>query len=72
MPAFIGGIIIGNVASGTVQFGDILYQSPKSNSKSVNGSGSGNTGGIIVTNNWLNNSNVFDRDAIDQPTVGNK
>ncbi|MCQ6277482.1 spore germination protein [Bacillus sp. V3B] len=71
MPALIERVFIGNVAGGTVQFGDILNQSPKSNSKSVNGSGSGNTGGVIITNNGLSSNNVLDGNAVDQPTVGN-
>lgn len=71
MPAIIGPVQIVNVGGGTVQFGDTLFISPKSNSKSTTGAGSSNTGGFIVTNNGLSSSNVLDSNLIDQPTVGN-
>ncbi|WP_141433157.1 spore germination protein [Bacillus sp. 03113] len=70
MPAFVGPVQIVN-ASGTVQFGDSLFISPKSNSKSAHGSGSGNTGAFIITNNGLSIVNNIDTSLIDQPTIGN-
>ncbi|HAQ08390.1 MAG TPA: hypothetical protein DCR24_13055 [Bacillus bacterium] len=71
MPAIIGPVHIVNVGGGIVQFGDSLYISPKSNSKTVAGQGGFNTGGFIITNNGLSANNVLDTDLIDQPTVGN-
>ncbi|UII56941.1 spore germination protein [Cytobacillus spongiae] len=71
MPAIIGPVQIVNVGGGIVQFGDTLYISPKSNSKSAVGSGSFNTGGFIITNNGISGTNVLDTNLIDQPTVGN-
>ncbi|MBM4764196.1 spore germination protein [Bacillus sp. B15-48] len=71
MPAIVGPVQIINVGGGTVQFGDTLFISPKSNSKSTSGQGAGNTGGFIVSNNGLNASNVVDTNLVDQPNVGN-
>lgn len=71
MPAIIGPVQITNVSGGIVHFGDSLYISPKSNSKTNSGQGSLNTGGFIVTNNGLSSSNVFDADLLDQPSAGN-
>lgn len=71
MPAIIGPVQIVNVGGGIVQFGDSLYISPKSNSKSTVGSGALNTGGFIITNNGLNASNTVDTSLVDQPTLGN-
>jgi len=71
MPAIIGPVQISTVSGGIVQFGDSLYISPKSNSKSVSGSGAANTGFFVITNNGLSASNVLDTNLIDQPTIGN-
>jgi len=71
MPAIIGPVQIINVGGGIVQFGDSLFISPKSNSKTNSGQGAGNTGGFIVANNGLNASNVVDSNLIDQPNIGN-
>ncbi|AIE59292.1 spore germination protein [Bacillus methanolicus] len=72
MPAFIGPVQILNIAgSGIVQFGDALFISPKSNTKSHSGSGASNTGGILVTINGISITNVIDSNLIDQPTVDN-
>lgn len=70
MPAIIGPVQIINV-SGIVQFGDAVFISPKSNSKTILGSGGSNTGGFIITNNGLNANNVLDTNLIDQPNIGN-
>lgn len=71
MPAIIGPVQIINVGGGIVQFGDAFFISPKSNSKSSAGAGAGNSGGFIITNNWISVNNVIDTNLIDQPTVGN-
>lgn len=71
MPAIIGSIQVVNVGGGVVNFGDTLNISPKSNSKSNQGSGSGNTGGFNITNNAFNATNAVDPDIIDQPAGQN-
>jgi spore germination protein PF len=71
MPAIIGPVQIINVGGGIVQFGDTVYISPKSSSKTNAGSGGFNTGGIIITNNGLSGTNVLDANVIDQPIAGN-
>ncbi|MFE8696320.1 spore germination protein [Cytobacillus sp. FJAT-53684] len=71
MPAIVGPVQILNVGGGIVQFGDTVYISPKSSSKSISGSGAGNTGGFIITNNGLSANNVLDSNLIDQPIAGN-
>ncbi|MBT2653815.1 spore germination protein [Bacillus sp. ISL-18] len=71
MPAILGPVQIVNVGGGIVQFGDTVYISPKSSSKTFAGSGGFNTGGIIVTNNGLSGTNVLDTNLIDQPIAGN-
>ncbi|WP_174730710.1 spore germination protein [Mesobacillus harenae] len=71
MPSIVGPVQIVNVGGGIVQFGDSLYISPKSNSKSTSGQGASNTGGFIITNNGINASNMVDPDLVDQPTQGN-
>lgn len=71
MPVITGPVQIINVSGGVVHFGDTAFISPKSASKSMNGSGSLNTGGFIVTNNALNGNNSIDSKLIDQPLVGN-
>lgn len=71
MPAIIGPVQIINVGGGIVQFGDTVYISPKTSSKTFAGSGGFNTGGFIVTNSGLSGTNVLDTNLIDQPTVGN-
>jgi len=72
MPAIIGSIQIVNIGGGVVNFGDALNISPKSNSKSNEGSGSVNTAGIVITNNGFSSTNTIDQDAIDQPNVANE
>jgi len=71
MPAIIGPVQIVNVGGGIVQFGDTVYISPKSSTKTFAGSGGFNTGGLIVTNNGLSGTNVLDTNVIDQPIAGN-
>jgi spore germination protein PF len=71
MPSVVGPIHIANVGGGTVQFGDAVIISPKSNQKTVTGAGSLNTAVFAVTNNGINLNNVLDTKLIDQPTIGN-
>ncbi|MBL4952352.1 spore germination protein [Neobacillus sp. OS1-32] len=71
MPAIIGPVQIVNVSGGVVQFGDTLYISPKTSTKTSAGSGGFNTGGVIVANNGLSATNVLDANVIDQPIAGN-
>jgi spore germination protein PF len=71
MPAILGPVQIVNVGGGIVQFGDTVYISPKSSSKTYSGSGAFNTGGIIVSNNGLSGTNVLDTNLVDQPIAGN-
>ena len=71
MPAIIGPIQIVNTGAGIVQFGDSLFISPKDNAKSTAGSGTGNSGAFVITNNAVNSSNNSDGSAVDQPVAGN-
>ena len=71
MPAIIGPVQIVAVSGGIVQFGDTVYISPKSASKTYGGSGGFNTGGLIITNTGLSGTNVLDTDLIDQPIARN-
>ena len=71
MPAFVGPVQIINIGGGNVQFGDALNISPKSNAKTNSGSGAGNTGAFVMTNNGISATNHIDNNLIDQPNVGN-
>ncbi|MFK2825526.1 spore germination protein [Bacillus sp. B190/17] len=71
MPSIISGPFKVNSNGGVMNFGDALNISPKSTSKSVAGSGGGNTGDFIITNNGISVSNVADPDAVDQNQAGN-
>ncbi|EKN70282.1 spore germination protein PF [Neobacillus bataviensis LMG 21833] len=71
MPAIIGPVQIVTVSGGIVQFGDTVYISPKSSTKTFAGSGGFNTGGLIVANNGISGTNVLDTNLIDQPIAGN-
>lgn len=71
MPAIIGPVQIVSVGGGILQFGDTVYISPKTSSKTFSGSGGFNTGGFIVANNGLSGTNVLDTKLIDQPIVAN-
>ncbi len=71
MPAIVGPVQIVSVAGGVVQFGDALYISPKTASKTNAGAGAFNTGGLIITNNGLNGTNVLDTNLVDMPIAGN-
>jgi len=67
MPSFIlAPIKITQVSSGaSVTFGDVFEISPSSNSKSYSGSGGGNTGDFLQTNNFISFTNSADPDVID-------
>lgn len=69
MPALVGGIQILTVGGGVVNFGDTLNISPKTNSKENTGSGSGNIGVFVVTNNGFNAVKSLDPDVVDQPAA---
>ncbi|MBW8350385.1 spore germination protein [Bacillus sp. IITD106] len=71
MPALIGANQILNVTGGVVHFGDVAVISPKSASKTTQGSGSANVGGFIVTLNGASVNPTIDSNLIDQPTIGN-
>jgi len=71
MPAIIGSLQINNVAGGIVSYGDTLNIAPKSTEKSNSGSGSGNVGGFVMTNNGISSTNTLDRDLFDQPMTAN-
>lgn len=71
MPAIVGPVQIVTVSGGIVQFGDSLYISPKSGTKTFSGSGGFNTGGVIVANNGLSGTNTLDSQLVDQPIAGN-
>jgi spore germination protein PF len=73
MPAFIGAVQILNV-SGTagVHFGDTVFLSPKSASKTSNGAGGGNSGAFVKSCNVISTNNVLDTSVVEQPITGNK
>jgi spore germination protein PF len=71
MPSIVGPIKINSVSGGVVNFGDALNNSPKSTSKSVSGSGGGNTGDFIIVNNGISISNSVDPDVKDQNQTAN-
>ncbi|RKL69262.1 hypothetical protein CR203_04335 [Salipaludibacillus neizhouensis] len=70
MPSIVGSFKI-NSNGGVINFGDTQNISPKSTTKSVSGSGAGNTGDFIVTNNGININNTADPDVVDQNQTGN-
>lgn len=71
MPAIVGPVQVINLSEGLMQFGDSLIISPKSATKSLSGSGAGNTGGFIIANNLFSASNGLDANLVDQPITGN-
>ncbi len=58
-------------SSGTVNFGDTLYISPKTTSKSSSGSGGSNTGDFMLVNNFWNLTNTIDPDINDSNNLAN-
>ncbi|MCF6137369.1 spore germination protein [Pseudalkalibacillus berkeleyi] len=72
MPSIIvGPIKISAVNDGNVNFGDLFYNSPVSSSKSVTGSGGGNTGDFSQVNNLFSIVVAIDPDVSDSNNVGN-
>jgi spore germination protein PF len=71
MPSIVCGPFKINSNEGVINFGDSQNISPKNTSKQVSGSGSGNTGDFIITNNGFNMNNTFDPDLADQNVAGN-
>ncbi|MFD2671747.1 spore germination protein [Marinicrinis sediminis] len=66
MPAIVGNVKILSVGpSSIVHFGDSIFLSPTSASKTFAGSGSFNTGDLPNTNNGVNFTNTFDPDGVD-------
>lgn len=66
MPAIVGAVKIISIGpSSIVQFGDSVFLSPTSSSKTYAGSGSFNTGDLPRTNNIFSATNTFDPDVID-------
>lgn len=60
MPSMVGNIKIDSIGgSGILNFGDILYVSPKSTNRGATGSGSGSTGDFILSNNLISATNTF-------------
>ena len=60
---------IDTISGGVVQFGNSLFTSPKSASKSYYGSGSSNTGVHITTVSGSSTSTAVNADLFDQPIV---
>ncbi|WP_257347043.1 spore germination protein [Pseudalkalibacillus decolorationis] len=56
---------------GTVSFGDVFYNAPKSTSKSVVGAGGGNTGDCLQTTTIFNITLPVDSDVSDSNNIGN-
>lgn len=66
MPAIVGNIKIVSVGSGAiVHFGDAIFLSPTSSSKTFAGAGSFLTGDVPMTNNGLSATITNDPDGID-------
>ncbi|GIP38123.1 germination protein GerPA [Paenibacillus sp. J31TS4] len=66
MPAIVGNVKILSVGpSSIIQFGDAVFLSPSSSSKSYAGAGSFNTGDLPMTNNAVSATNTNDRDLVD-------
>jgi len=66
MPSIVGNVKINSVGSaGVLIFGDTLFLSPTSSSKTFAGSGSFVTGDFPITNTAVNNTMVNDPDVVD-------
>jgi hypothetical protein len=66
MPAIIGNIKIVSVGSSAiVQFGDAIFLSPSSSSKTFAGAGSFLTGDVPQTYNGISLTNTNDPDVVD-------
>ena len=70
MPSIIGNIKITTVGSaGVANFGDTLYISPKSTSKTFAGAGSFTTGDFQLSKQGLSNQLNLDSDLADNITA---
>ncbi|RDY69872.1 spore germination protein [Halobacillus trueperi] len=56
MPSVFGSISINSVDGGVVNYGDSFSSSPVNSSKSNSGSGGGNVGNFINTNNFISST----------------
>ncbi|SDH49763.1 spore germination protein [Alteribacillus bidgolensis] len=71
MPSIVLGPFKFNSNDGVINFGDTRNIAPKETSKSISGSGGGNTGDFLLTNNGININNTIDPDVFDQNQTGN-
>ncbi|MCM3653464.1 spore germination protein [Metabacillus litoralis] len=71
MTSIVGPIKINSVSGGVVTSGDTFNISPKSTSKTISGSGGGNTGNFIIVNNGISITNGVDPDVKDQDQTAN-
>lgn len=72
MPAIVGAVNVNSVGSaGVFNIGDVHTISPYNAAKTFSGAGSFNTGEYLRINNEYSNTNTYDRDLVDQPTIGN-
>ncbi|WP_010275112.1 spore germination protein [Paenibacillus senegalensis] len=70
MPCIVGNVKILSVgSSGIVQFGDAVFLSPESTTKTFAGAGSFITGDLPVVNNGISATNTYDPDLLDSNTV---
>ncbi|MFD0870122.1 MULTISPECIES: spore germination protein [Paenibacillus] len=66
MPSIVGNVKILSVDSGgIVQFGDAVFLSPVSTSKTFAGAGSFITGDLPLTNSGISATNTNDPDLVD-------
>ncbi|NBI28109.1 spore germination protein [Chengkuizengella marina] len=66
MPSILGVAKIINVSgSGKVKAGDVVQITPVSYVKAYIGSGSGNAGDLVRTNNFISTTNTIDADIKD-------
>jgi hypothetical protein len=73
MPSIISKVDILNVTVfGLLHFGDTAYTTPKTLSKTGEGSGASNTGGLILANNGGSGTNYIIPHVIEQPIIGNR
>ncbi|MBT2699098.1 spore germination protein [Bacillus sp. ISL-40] len=69
MSEFPAPVKIDTVSGGIVQFGNSLFISPKSASKSTHGSGSTNSGLHVTTITGQSTTTSVNADLLDQPIV---
>ncbi|MBP0724556.1 spore germination protein [Bacillus sp. RG28] len=69
MPTFVGAIFIPANENSIIATGDLNNISPKTASKTYNGSGGSNTGLFPVTINGASATNTLDADVADQDNI---